>query len=45
MDLDYQSHGNVDIVKQLNRLDKLTSKLSLTLKDMPESQMISKQQK
>lgn len=45
MDLDYQSHGNVDIVKQLNRLDKLTSKLSLTLKDMPESQTISKQQK
>jgi len=35
MDLDYQSQPNVDITKQLNRIDKLTSKLALTLKDIP----------
>ncbi len=45
MDLEYPSHGNVDIVKQLNRLDKLTSKLDLTLKDMPHSEPITKNQK
>ncbi len=45
MDFEYPSHGNVDIVKQLNRLDKLTSKLNLTLKDVPESHPITKHQK
>jgi hypothetical protein len=35
MDLDYRSQPNVDISKQLNKLDKLTSKLALTLKDIP----------
>jgi hypothetical protein len=45
MDLDYQSHGNVDFKKQLNHLDKMTSKLNLTLKDMPESEQITKYQK
>ncbi len=34
MELEYQSHRNVDIQKQLNRLDKVTSKLSLTVKDL-----------
>lgn len=37
MDLDYQSHGNVDFKKQLNHLDKMTSRLNVTLKDVPES--------
>lgn len=45
MELEYQSHGNIDIVKQLNRLDKLTSKLSLTLKNIPLSEQITKNQK
>ena len=37
MELEYQSHRNVDIAKQLNRLDKLNSKLALTLRDLPSS--------
>lgn len=45
MDLEYPTHKNVDIIKQLNRLDKLTSKLNLTLKDVPQSETISKHQK
>jgi hypothetical protein len=35
MELEYRSHRNVDINKQLNRLDKLNSKLALTIKDLP----------
>jgi hypothetical protein len=35
MELQYQSHRNVDINKQLNRLDKINSKLALTIKDLP----------
>lgn len=34
MELQYQTHRNVDIQKQLNQLDKVTSKLSLTVKDI-----------
>lgn len=34
MELEYQTHRNVDIHKQLNRLDKVTSKLALTVKDL-----------
>lgn len=45
MDLDYQSHGNVDFKKQLNHLDKMTSRLNVTLKEMPESEQITKYQK
>ena len=35
MELDYQSQPNVDLSKQLNKLDKLSSRLTLTLKDIP----------
>lgn len=34
MELEYQTHRDVDINKQLNRLDKVNSKLSLTVKDL-----------
>lgn len=40
MQLDYQTQGNIDISKQLNKLDKLTSKLTLTLKDIPTQEII-----
>ncbi len=40
MELEYQSHPNIDIDKQLNRLDKLTSKLTFTLKDLPPSDIL-----
>ena len=32
MDLNYPTHHNVDIVKRLNHLDKITSKLNMTVK-------------
>lgn len=45
MDLEYPSHPNVDILKQLNRIDKLTSKLNLTVKDVPAYELITPAQK
>ncbi len=45
MDLEYPSHGNVDIQKHLNRGDKLTSRLNITLKRISEAEPISKRQK
>lgn len=45
MELEYQSHRNVDINKQLNRLDKLNSKLALTVRDLPSSQLIPQNSK
>lgn len=40
MELEYQTHRDVDINKQLNRLDKVTSKLSLTVKDLSSDDSI-----
>ena len=40
MDLDYKTQANVDIDKQLNKIDKLTSRLNLTLKDIPSQEII-----
>ena len=45
MELEYQSHRNVDINKQLNRLDKVNSKLALTIKDLPYSEQLPQQLK
>ena len=42
MELEYQSHRNVDINKQLNKLDKLNSKLALTIKDLPSNEKLPK---